>query len=434
MTNIPKLKKNHYILLIFVILNISLSESKLRNYPMEIRIDEIDGELPSFVIKNDDVCQEWIPSLLSPILLVDQSKNIEDYLDHFPINNIRSYFKRLDAQTFTVSFFYFTFLNDFHPILGKTTKRVIEECYIGLSSGNCFYNELEEDFILLNRLKNNNETTNRIFSFDKWVLGDKLITSQLYFGDSHDNFVSKKENGIIGSCKANNSDPFWGCNFDTISFKGNEVPLKNSTHKYKVYFSSENHEILFPKSFNSSFMNLTDYHCGYNSDHYSDYQYFVNCDNFYIDTNTVEFNLTNENMTITVEIDSLSRYYSDTNKKNYTRIRFEDIDFFIFPLIMFKNFHIEFNKEKELISFYTENSSILYIIEKNENNNTPNNRGSSGLKTFLIIFFILLFLVLVLGIIWYIKKRRGSVEKNINKYNKFDEDDDNFQNMNQKVF
>jgi hypothetical protein len=26
------------------------------------------------------------------------------------------------------------------------------------------------------------------------------------------------------------------------------------------------------------------------------------------------------------------------------------------------------------------------------------------------------------------------VEKNINKYNKFDEDDDNFQNMNQKVF
>ena len=433
MLNTPKLKKNHSILLIFVILNISLSESKLSSYLMEITIVEQDDELPPFVIKNDDICQKWIPSLLSPILLVDQSRSIDSSLDHLPINNIKSYFKRLNEQTFSVTFYYFTFLNEFHPILGKATKKVISDCYIGLSSGNCFYNGLEKDLILLDRLKNSNEITNRIFSFDKWKLDGKLITSHLYFGDSHDNFVSNKENGIIGSCKANNSDPFWGCNFDTISFKGNEVPLENSTHKYKVYFSSENHEILFPKSFNSSFMNLTDYHCEYNSDHYSDDQYFVNCDNFYIDNYTEEFNLTNENMTITVEIDSLSRYYSDTNKKNYTRIRFEDIDFFIFPLIMFKNFHIEFNKEKELISFYTEDSSILYIIEKNENN-TPNKKGSSGLKTFLIIFFILLFLVLVLGIIWYIKKRKGSVEKNINKYNKFDEDDDNFQNMNQKVF
>ena len=42
--------------------------------------------------------------------------------------------------------------------------------------------------------------------------------------------------------------------------------------------------------------------------------------------------------------------------------------------------------------------------------------------------------VLSFGVFWFIKKRKGSIEKNINKYNKFDEDD-NFKNLNeQRVF
>ena len=49
----------------------------------------------------------------------------------------------------------------------------------------------------------------------------------------------------------------------------------------------------------------------------------------------------------------------------------------------------------------------------------------------LIIFLILLTLALGLGIFWFIKQKRASVEKNINKYNKF-EDEDNFQDLNEK--
>lgn len=428
MHNIQKYKINLCLLLLFVQINLSLSETNYSSYPMEIAIDGED--LKPFIIH-----EKWIPSLLSPILLVSPYEDIyEGKLETLPISNIRSYFKRLNSDAFTVVLFNFTFLNDFKAVLGKAANDIISESYIGLSSGNCFYNGLEKKYFLLDYLKNNHEITNRIFSFDKWKLKENLLTSTLYFGDSHDNFAKNEENGIIGSCKTNNSDPFWGCYFNTMSFKGNEIPLDNITHKFKIYFSSENHEILFPMSFEDNFNNLTENHCEYNGSHYSDYQYYVSCDNFFIGTETEEFNLTNENMTITVEIDSSSKYYPDSSKKKYTRIRFEDIDFFVFPLIMFKQFHIEFNKEKELISFYTKNSSILYITEKDEEeSNNHNNENSSGLKTFLIIFFIILFLVLVLGVIWFIKKRRGSVEKNINKYNKFDEDD-NFQNMNQKVF
>ena len=387
MNIIQNFKKILCLLILFVAINLSLSDQNYIKYQMEITIE--DEELNPFIIRNND--ENWIPSLLSPILLVSPYETFDgEKLDIPPINDIRSYFKRLDSVRFTVVLYNYTFLNVFNAPLGKASARtiILGERYYGLSSGNCFYNGLETNYFLLDKLKNNGEITNRIFSFDKWKLNDNLITSFLYFGDSHENFTKNEENGIIGSCKTNNSDPFWGCYFNTISFKGKEIPLKNSTHKYKIYFSSENHEILFPMSFENYFQNLTENHCGYNSSHYNDYQYYVTCDNFFIGTDTEEFNLTNENMTITVEIDSLSKYHEDSSKKSYTRIRFEEIDFFIFPLIMFKQFHIEFNKEKELISFYTKNSSILYITEKDEEeNNTQNNEKSSGLKTFLIIFF-----------------------------------------------
>ena len=75
--------------------------------------------------------------------------------------------------------------------------------------------------------------------------------------------------------------------------------------------------------------------------------------------------LMNDDMKITIEIDSAKRFTADNNElKNKTRIRFNNFDYFIFPLIMFKNFHVQFDAENNIIQFYTTNKSILSV--KNE--------------------------------------------------------------------
>ena len=51
--------------------------------------------------------------------------------------------------------------------------------------------------------------------------------------------------------------------------------------------------------------------------------------------------LSNENMTITAEIDSINRFTINYElKPTITTITFEDKNYFVFPLLMFKNFNI----------------------------------------------------------------------------------------------
>ena len=69
--------------------------------------------------------------------------------------------------------------------------------------------------------------------------------------------------------------------------------------------------------------------------------------------------LIDDNMNITLEIDNTHRFTTSNQERNKTRIRFEEIDYFIFPLIMFKNFLIQFDAENDVISFYITNFSIL---------------------------------------------------------------------------
>lgn len=423
-------RKNLHLILILFTINLVLSDSSNNQFLMEIKINQ--EILKPLYIQINDLCDNWIPSLLTPILLVSPGVNPkkEFLLNVVTIKKIRSYFLRLNLDEFSVTLFNYTFLNEFHTLYGKPSNDIFSECYMGLSSGDCFYDELSDEKIFLDQLKKNKEIKNKIFSIDKWKITDNLIQTYLYFGYSHENFKLNKKNGIIGRCKTDNSDPFWGCYFDKMAFNGNETVLKNDTHKFKIYFSSENHEILFPKSFENNFNNLTGNKCTYESSHYEEEDYYLTCDNFFMDNkNTTQIDLINENMIITVEIDNLAKYRTNVEIKKQTRIRFEDIDFFIFPLIMFKQFHIEFNKEEQLIKFYTEDNSILKILKQEE----KKGNSSVGLKIFLSILIISLILVIGFGAFWFIKKRRASVEKNINKYNKFDEDE-NFQNMNQKVF
>ena len=136
-------------------------------------------------------------------------------------------------------------------------------------------------------------------------------------------------------------------------------------------------------------------------------------------------------MIITIEIDNKIRYNNKDNEYK-TRIKFEDINYFILPLIVFKNFDIQFNAQDNIISFYTTDESILELKKKNDNNPIPKEEeepSNAGI-IILVIFIVILILVLLFGIFWFLKRRRNS-ESNINKYNKF-EDEENFQDMNDK--
>ena len=108
-------------------------------------------------------------------------------------------------------------LNNYNLILSKIRyDKTVKECYFGLSkNGN--YSGLIESEINLNMLKNADKIKQQIFSFDKWDLeNNDLITTNLYLGDVHENFVS--HNGIIGNCSVDNEDFFWGCSFKQMIF------------------------------------------------------------------------------------------------------------------------------------------------------------------------------------------------------------------------
>ena len=136
----------------------------------------------------------------------------------------------------------------------------------------------------------------------------------------------------------------------------------NNNELYPIYFTSETYNIFIPISFKDNFNLLTNNKCFYSE---SDNEFYTYCENFFNEDLYQKIQLINDDMKITIEIDSAKRFTTDNNElKNKTRIRFHNFDYFIFPLIMFKNFHVQFDAENNIIQFYTTNKSILSI--KNE--------------------------------------------------------------------
>ena len=224
-----------------------------------------------------------------------------------------------------------------------------------------------------------------------------------------------------------------------MNFNNNIIELnKENGSNYKIYFSSENHKIVFPLSFRDKFNEKTNNVCKEDTISEEEITKGLSCKNLFDPSkNYIPLKLIDDSMIITTEIDNLYRFNSDNIELvSKTRIIFENVDYFILPLIMFKNFHVQFDLNNNIISFFTTDKSILELISKEEDNSQSpeeNKDSSSNIGTiFLIIFIIILILVLGFGVFWFIKKRKSS-EKNINKYNKF-EDEENFQNMNEKVF
>ena len=424
--------KKNYLIFVFFVIFITLSKEEYQTIPMNFNF--YDSQLAKFNIKLENVaeddntkCKNWIPSLFNPILLVhynikpEQSAEKQMKTINLPIfeEEIRALFypQYLFLDKYQVNLFRILNQNEFN------------DCYFGLldkigdypiNDSNIFLNNMLEGYI-----------NKRIFSFGEWNIIGNDISSNFYFGDNHEYFIEKPKDGIIGICKVDEFDKYWGCIFNNMTFHNKTVDLKKENNEfYKIYFSSENFDVIFPLDFQGNFDNITENSCNYTED--SEHKISnLSCSNFF---NTGEYELitlSDENMDISIEIDNLYRFETIKDEDRHkTRISYQNVKYFILPLSMFKKFLVQFNAEDKSISFYTNNSTILKL-KNNQNDKNNNNGSSNGLKVFLIIFFIIILLILIFGIIWFIKKRRGNVEKNINKYNKF-EDEENFQDMNEK--
>ena len=416
-----------YINLYFICFIICISFCT-NNYKSFILNAEIKSQLEIMNIKdiNNGFCEKLVPSLFFPTILFPSSILIETEVD---IDNSDVFIPVLSNYAFRIGFYILSsdlILGYNNVIVGRERfSGIINNCYVGLSHGNANFTFLEERFILLNQLYKSNQIEKKIFSFGRWEIYLNSIYSNFYIGDVHELFLSKEEKGIIASCKNTNknSSSFWGCYFNQINFNNTIVSLKmNNNELYPIYFASETYDIFIPISFKDNFKLLTNNKCLFSE---SDNEFYTYCENFFNEDLYQIIQLINDDMKITIEIDSAKRFTTVNNElKNKTRIRFHNFDYFIFPLIMFKNFHVQFDAENNIIQFYTTNKSILSV--KNEEK-TKKKGFSKVLLAFIII--IIIFSISVVGFIIY-KFIRMKKEEYIQKDIKKIEDIEEFQSMN----
>ena len=374
----------------------------------------------------DYICNDWIPSLINPILIIPNSKTVEEgksiYLRDISIGNILYGTSKIDCELYELDF-----NNVYNTSLG--TYELNEDgnfkgCYYGLSPS------IPEDTQGLGKeqynlaiLKNNHTIDNKIFSFEKWEIKENLISSKFLLGDSHDHF--KEEDGYIGQCKMTD-DEYWGCSFKEMTFNNVIISLsKDDKSLYNIYFASETNDIILPNKFKDILENNSNNECKVKTND----NYYLYCDDLN-DQGYIPLRLSKEDMNITVEIDYAFNYSKNTDiPKNKTRITFQPINYMIFPLMMFKRFDIEFNANNKMISFYTKDSSILEVPEKPKKSSSS---SSSVLTVFLVILIILIVIAGAVGIYYLIRKKfKRNIESDINKFSRFDDDED-FKNMNEK--
>ena len=184
---------------------------------------------------------------------------------------------------------------------------------------------------------------------------------------------------------------------------------------YKIYFATETNDIIFPVFFEDLFHYFTKGKC-------RSYEKILYCHDMFDEKEYIPLKLINEKMNIVTEIDSQSRFSLLKNDTNKTRIHFKNINYIILPLIMFKNFHIEFNAKNNIISFYTTDKSILEIKNEKKSNNNSNS------SKVIIILSIILIVILIIGFIIFriLRKRKElSIQNDTKKIEEIEE----FHNM-----
>lgn len=420
------IRKKLFLFLVFLI-TISFVKGKLITIDLTASIENDKLEVLSASYEN----YKWIPSLIYQTLLVSNEFITTGYT--LIETEISLYNPLLPNIGISASLYMKqNFIKEISNVhLAKCDESTIMENYIGLSLGVLKINDVKnDDYIFLFDLQRSQQIDEKIFSFSKWELKNNILSSSLYIGNVHEHFTSN--DGIIGSCE-NNDDNFWACSFKEMIFNDKKISLMKEDNKeyYKIYFLSDNYNIIFPSKFQKEIEEKTNHKCKLEETNE------FKCEGFFNENDYFPLTLVNETINITLEVDNSKRYISDDDtQKEKTNIIFKSYDFIIFPLIMFKQFHVQFNAEKKVISFYTTDGSILKV--KDSQNNIPDQSTTSSTSTgtiLLVILIILLILALLFGIFYFIKKKRGStIEKNINRFTKF-EDEEDFKNMNEnKVY
>ena len=420
------MKKYFILFLICIIINILFSNQMIE-FEMAININTESKEFYINKQIENSPCQQWTPSLFNPTLLIPKNTDISkgtsmhtnDFNIKFPFINKNKIIPVKPYEGVP------SIIENYEDILLKSLGTEVSLCYFGISPGINIYKDLNKEHNTLNNLKTKEKIKERIFSFTKWDIKASPPTSKLYLGESQNIFNSNE--GIIGTCESYIHDSLWGCSFKEMIFNNINIPLKNESESlHKIYFASEIQDLYFPKSYEQIFKELSKESC------YKNINNYLECKNFFNSSNYVSLQLTEENEKFIIkgQVDNLVRFSNtdDDSQKDMARIRFEDIDYIILPLMVFKEFHVQFDAENSLISFYTENSEILEVKEKGKNK-------SSSIGTVLIIILIILVVLgLIFGAYWFFIKRRKSVETNINTFSKF-EDEDSYNNLNgKKVF
>ena len=402
MKNNSNLTKYLYLFLISSIINISSA----KQIEFDLLSNITNSSLkPLQIISKDNICQTYIPSLFNPIPLIKSG----DY------NDINPQYYRISVSNpiinETIYDIYITYLTDskLTTIFGMRIDDREDFCYFGLSSGKPSSIELKDYNNTFDFLKITNQIEEKIFSMDKWDINSNQIKSKLYLGYTHKDFYPENKK-YIGTCQNIKEDSFWGCYFKQMIFNNTIISLnKSDTEFYKIYFSSEDYTIKFPNEFQDIFYNISNGLCNYNSLLQKTFCKDLFMKNFYI-----PLTLSNDNMDITLEIDSSKRFNSDDDQDSINMIFDEDIDYIIFPLIMFKNFHIQFDNEKNIIRFYSTNNNILHIKTKESKESEDN----SSVLTIIIIILIIIIIIIALGlgIFCFIRKKRNDdMEKDVNK-------------------
>ena len=407
------------IICLFLVCVITFSNQKLIQIDMQSNIT--DSELQPMILNYNYICDNWTPSLLNPLLTIPDSIDIEgynlSYIKQIELNNIL-----YDKNIFTCDVSRILFNNQYNTYLGICTYYTFteyEKCYYGLSPSVPEKTQgLDKQEYNLAILKNNRSIDNQIFSFEKWEINKRFVKTTFYLGDSHEHFQS--DEGYIGTCTIPDNE-YWSCSFNEMTFNDVVIPLlKDDKTLYTIYFTSDSYDIIFPNSFKTIFTDASDGKC---TKHIYDVDYYLDCEGLN-DKEFIPLRLSKEGMNITIEIDFYYNYSTIIdNPRKRTRIKFDGIDYIIFPLMMFKQFHVEFNAEKKMISFYTEDGSILEVPKVVK-------EKSYTLVICLLIGAVLVFILIIALLIYCIKKHcNENIEKKISKYNRF-EDDDDFQHMN----
>ena len=420
--NILTPKKKIHLFLIYFIVNFAFIELKYKTYNIVGSI--IEKEIGNLYIEYINVCDKWIPSLLFPILLVPKDINV-DNLGETDLKISKNNIFLVKSDAFQAEVYSLNFLEDqFKVYLGREIwTSYMENCYFGLSPGIANFTGINENQNIINLLKEEKKIDNPVFSFSKLDINKKSINSKLFFGDFHENFIDNKLN--VGSCQSDKS--FWSCTFKEIIFNNKIIPLTDiNGQPYQIFFTTESYNIVFPKSFQQIFIEKSDGKCFYNI-----LEPGLSCYELFNEKYFIPLKLIYEDMNITGEIDNIDRYNTEIiNKRNNTRIKFENIDFIILPLIMFKEFHVQFDASNHIISFFSTDKSILEVKNPNSNNDS----SSITFTKFLVILIIIIILISASIIFLILKRKDLKVEKSINKFSKLEEEED-FHNMNEnRVF